>query len=201
MIAFCGDSFCADYKLISEDNLGWPYLVANKLGMSIASFGIAGSCQYRILKQAEILFEKKSCNIIVICHTSPFRIYAPEHPLRRIDPLHFSSDFVPADTFKKKKYYEKDPYISAARSFYKYLFDDTHQIDIHQLICQRIEYICSKQNIKILHTSGFEYEDFFKFKSFTSISHIVHNYAGSVNHLNQEGNILLAELIYQKINS
>lgn len=197
-IAFCGDSFCADYLLRSSADFGWPHYLSQSLQAQVICFGIAGACEYRILKQIEKTISAGP-DFILVCHTSPFRIFAPHHPLRNKDPLHHLTDFVPADTFENKDYYKKDSYVKAAREYYKFLFEETHALDIHRLLCSKILDLCRSTKSLTIHSSGFDYNGIFEFQDFISLTGFAKDYSGDINHFNEKGNRLVASIFEERI--
>lgn len=186
-IAFCGDSFVADYRLSDKLKPGWPVLLNEALKSKTHYYGIAGACQYRILNQFKSTILDKNLELIIMSHTSPFRIYTNHHPLRSHDPLHFNSDFVISDTFSPKKY-NKDNHVVAAQMYFKYLLDEDHCLEIHRLICEKIETLTKNINLKIIHLSGFDYSDIYRFDNWIDIEDIVRQYPGNINHLSPDGN-------------
>lgn len=192
-IVFCGDSFCADYRLADPSNLGWPLLLAKTLGSTVRAFGLAGASQYRIFKQVAALKDLNGHDLVIMCHTSPYRLFTNHHPLRQKDPLHFASDFVVSDTFAQKKYYAKDPYVQAAKYYYEYLLDEEHALDMHRLLCEKLQKMGEALSCRVLHASGFDYSAIYQFPHFVPIHDLVVSHPGSINHLDAQGNVMLVE--------
>ena len=93
-ILICGDSFACDWSVKYNDYAGWPNLLAEKF--TVKNLAQAGCSEYKILKQiqSQILTEY---NLIIISHTSPYRIPVGQHPVHYKDVLHKDSDLLYSD--------------------------------------------------------------------------------------------------------
>lgn len=188
-ILICGDSFSADYSIKDSSLQGWVNFLAKDY--SITNLSDAGSSEYRILKKLE------SANLddyqgIIICHTSPFRVYIKEHPVYKDDVLHKNCDLIYSDIeYHCSK--TKNRTLSAAKNYFEQIFDDEYYKDVYFLIQDKILELV--KNHKCLHLTPLFDEQLYKFKHYINL-HAEHNIEiNSVNHYSAEDN----KKIYYKI--
>jgi len=175
-----GDSFSADWTKKYNENSGW----VNKLeqNYNVTNLSEAGVGEYKILLQLKSV-ENTMYDNVIICHTSPFRIYIRQHPIHHTDILHHNCDLIYGDVLEHKG----NPICNTAINFFEQIYDMEYACFVHELIVKEIQ----TQYPNAIHISFFDlnisnihyfYSEFKKYK-------------GTVNHLNEKGN----DVVYNKI--
>ena len=75
-LLICGDSFAADWTVKYKGH-GWPNLLSQSF--EVTNLARAGVCEYKIYNQL-LSVDPSAFDVIIISHTSPFRLYVKEHP-------------------------------------------------------------------------------------------------------------------------
>lgn len=175
-----GDSFSADWSQLYKNCSGW----VNKLEpfYEITNLSEAGAGEYKImlqLKSVDVgLYDK-----LIICHTSPFRIYIKQHPIHSNDVLHYNCDLIYKDILEHKENF----ICNTAINFFEQIYDIEYANVVHQLMVKELQ--ATYPNA--IHISFFD----------LNISNVYYfynefkNYKGNINHLNERGN----EIIYNKM--
>lgn len=178
-----GDSFSADWTK-KYNQVGW----VNQLDdFDVTNLSQAGAGEYKIYKQLKTIdYTKFDC--IIVCHTSPFRIFVQEHPIHSKDKLHCNSDLIYADLLE----YKKQKLISSIIDFFENFFDQDYAIFVHNLIINEI----IKMVPNALHITFFENDrtDIINFYNFFQKNR------GLINHLSTAGNIQILSKIQELIN-
>jgi len=175
-----GDSFSSDWTKKDKECSGW----VNKLEQhyNVTNLSDAGVGEYKIslqLKSVESLVYDK----IIICHTSPYRIYIKQHPIHHNDVLHHNCDLIYSDLLE----YKNDFICGVAVNFFEHIYDTDYADTIHKLIVKELQtkyptaFHISFFDLNISNIHYF-YDEFKK-------------YRGTVNHLNKQGN----DVVYSKI--
>lgn len=175
-----GDSFSADWKKRYNETFGW----VNKLELdyNVTNLSQAGVGQYKILLQLESV-DTRIYDKIIICHTSPFRIYVKQHPIHRNDALHYNSDLIYNDILEHKNNF----ICNTAINFFEEIYDTDYAQFIHEMIINRLQV----KYPNAIHISFFELDIkniYYFYKEFKK-------YRGTINHLNEQGN----KFVYSKI--
>lgn len=176
-ILISGDSFACEW---SDNLIGWPNLLATKF--KVTNVAQAGCGEYKIYQQISSQ-SLKDFDKIIICHTSPFRIFCKSHPIHFKDPLHKNSDLIYSDVVENLKK-NKDLYI--IKDYFEKFFDIDYSKFIHKLICKEI--VETTLKFPVIHLSFFDYTDLYEFTDFVDCKDIFKKYRGNINHLNIEGN-------------
>ena len=179
-LLIAGDSFSADWSVKYSDNLGWVNLFHN---FEVKNISQAGASEYKIYKQ--ILYEDLSLyDKIIICHTSPFRIYAKQHPIHAHDILHKNCDLIYNDLLSHKDNVKS----KIALDFFETYFDQEYAEFTHNLITEKIiEMSPFAHHITFFESSNKKLISFYKL-------YVKHK--GLINHLSKLGN----EIVYKEIN-
>jgi hypothetical protein len=136
-ILICGDSFAVDYSKFSSDLVGWSTMLAND-DYAVTNLAQAGVGEYKILKQVESVNLKKF-DAVIVCHTSPNRVYIYNHPVYSNNSLHCNSDLIYSDIEWHLENDTGNETLQAAKNYFDKIYDQTHQEDIYGLIQQQIE--------------------------------------------------------------
>lgn len=180
-VLIAGDSYASDW------NEKWEWW--KSLPYDITNVAQAGSSQYRILKSLCVSLDY---DVIVIFHTSPYRLYTENNTLHTNSPTHKHSDYIIGDVIAKGGDISK-----AMKSYVKYFYNEELVLYNHRKICEDI--INITKHTTVIHASGFDYDDIFEFDDMTSIRHIAETQHGGVCHMNTTGNKMVADIIETKI--
>ena len=188
-ILICGDSFAADWSSVSTDYLGWPSILLQYF--NINNLAQAGCGEYKIYQQV-LKTDLNNYDVVVIFHTSPYRIYVKNHPYLSTDRLHGQSDLIYNDV-KNHKF----PDQSALLVFFEKYFDLEYANNMHTLIQDKINLVTA--SIPTLHLSIDN--NYPVIKNSLDMSDIFQTHRGDVNHFDRSGNELVANKIKNWINN
>lgn len=175
-----GDSFSADWTKKNKLISGWVNTLENNY--KITNLSQAGVGEYKIWLQLSSV-DTTIYDKIIICHTSPYRIYIKEHPIHNDDVLHYNCDLIYNDLLE----YKNNQICSTAVNFFQQIYDLDYANFLHKLLIKEILVTYpSALNISFFDLQipniHYFYDEF-------SL------YRGIVNHLNEDGN----EIVYNKI--
>ena len=182
-ILIAGDSFAAEWPGATN---GWVNLLANKY--SVTNVAQAGCGEYRILKQLrnENLYDY---DLVIVSHTSPSRVYTPEHPLHK-EGFHKNCDLIANDIDRFALFNDS---LKAAQGWFKYHYNDEYQLDMYELVRDEINRIIKIPYISISHI---EYiASIAKEKNHLNFSELWGQERGDVNHYTPLGNITIFDEI------
>ncbi len=178
-ILIAGDSFAADWQLKYPNKKGWPNFLADE--HVVINLAQAGCGEFKILKQLQSVtlsdFDK-----IIIAHSSPFRLYVKNHPVH-IDQLHSNCDLIYSDI---KEHSANNKKLLPLVDYFENYFDLDYAIDIHNIICEKIDQLTKK--FKPIHITGFEWEGLYQFDNMINFNYIFKKYKGIMNHYSLERN-------------
>jgi len=186
-ILICGDSFACDWSVKYNDYAGWPNLLAEKF--TVKNLAQAGCSEYKILKQiqSQILTEY---DLIIISHTSPYRIPVGQHPVHYKDVLHKDSDLLYSDI---KYHSEENNNLLSIVDFFENYFDSDAFITFHTLLCEKIQLLTKSYNT--LHLAHIDWQGLYKFENFLEFNSLWQSNRGLINHYDAKGNQTIAEII------
>jgi hypothetical protein len=92
-ILICGDSFAADWSKKYEGK-GWVNMIEND--HVITNIAEAGVSEYKIYKQL-ISFDLTQFDLVIVAHTSPYRVVTRLHPVHYNNSLHKHADLLFGD--------------------------------------------------------------------------------------------------------
>jgi len=200
-ILIIGDSFAADWSIkYKQADKGWPNLLADYY--EVDNYAQAGVGEYKILKQIDKIKNLLLYNLVIVSHTSTYRIHTKKHPIHSNDILHKDSDLI----FKDIEYHYKKKTLSTflnkslktAYNYFLYHFDNEYQETIYKLIRQEINNKLSKIPIITLmnrvHIVDNTYE---QEKNIVILKDIQKKYSGTINHLSPTGN----DLAFKEVNN
>ena len=182
-ILIAGDSFSADWSSTYEWWKMLPYEITN--------ISQAGSSEFKILKRIQE-HDLTPYDGVIVFHTSPYRLYTETNLLHKDSQTHSESCYVINDVLSKR-----GPIKSAMNKYLEYFYNDEYNMYCHQKICNDIIEITKQK--KVLHCSGFNYDNICTIPNIITVDDLHREYKGSVCHLNQNGNRYLKERIYQNM--
>lgn len=175
MIWIFGDSFSS-----SNHPKSW----VNFLG-PVTNYSSNGSSQYRIYKN--YLYHAPSINetdIVLFVHTSHSRIFLKDD--RELSSRSLSShpncDIIIHDIFEKKEKHYTDILES--------IWDEDFFNDVFNLITDKLVSVSNSYHVTFFESSR---------SDLINLNHIWKNNSGDINHLNHQGNILVAEIVKQML--
>lgn len=174
-----GDSFSTN---MTEDS--WvTKLSKNKEVKNLSQNGIS---EYRIYKTFINNLESFSDNdIIILCHTNPYRIYLPDrvsYPTRK-KQSHPNCDLVMGDVSRHGFLWKFISYI-----FVSYFFDEEYFLTQYNFFIRDMNHLIEDKKCKVLHVSGFDVKS-----PIISLYDLFENYRGNINHFNKQGNDLVVK--------
>jgi hypothetical protein len=197
-ILIIGDSYAADWTKKYPDVMGWPNMLAQKY--NVINLAQAGVSEYKIYKQLCSIDNISKFDLILISHTSPYRINTRYHPIHYNDVLHKNADLIFSDIEYHKKsifrWFNKS--LTTAFNFFKYHNDDEYQETVYLLLKKQIADTIGKTN-SIALTNTIVPEKFKIEKNFLDFSEMQLKHPGLVNHMSDIGNRLIYNAIVQKI--
>ena len=167
----CGDSFSADTK-------GSP----GKLGATITNRSQRGIGEYKIFQQ---VYEVEQFDKIIICHTSPWRIHTPYHPIHYDNPHRPDNDFILADLNQHKN---KSTDIAEVYSYIKKFTDWKYVKFLYDTFVEKMLSIPNS-----IHITFHDPEDTSAIKQ--NYYDVWKKYPGDINHLDTIGNEIIAKRI------
>jgi hypothetical protein len=192
-ILVVGDSFAADWT-VKYFGTGWPNLLA--LDHSVTNLAQAGVGEYKILRQVRSVKNIEQFDLIIVSHTSPYRVNTRQHPVHDTDPLHRHADLMFADIeYHLKRFSNKlNQGLRTAFNFFVHHYDDEYQETVYELLRQEINNAIG--TVPCIVVSNLNIEPRFVNESFVvDLTQIQQDYPGLINHLSEVGN----QLAYKKI--
>jgi hypothetical protein len=176
-ILLAGDSFAANWNDIST-TAWWQLLDQEHTVHNVAQ---AGCGEYKILNQL-LNCNLKTYDLIIVCHTSPYRIHTLSNPFHD-NVSHKNSDLMYTDISCAKESNEKNHVMY----FFENIFDLEYARSIHNLIKKEIVQVLASYNH--LHVSFFKnFKDEYTYPQEINLYHVWKKYPGNINHLNPAGN-------------
>ena len=186
-LLICGDSFAADWTVKVKEK-GWVNLLEQDY--KITNLAQAGCSEYKILKQLQSVNLDKF-DMVLVSHTSPFRLYVPEHPVHHKDKLHKNSCLLYSDVLE---HLPDHPELKPVVEYFDKYFDIQYAEYMHNLLLRDIEELCP---CKTLHISHIDWKNLHEFEIFANFKEVFAKHRGSVNHYTEEGN----QIVYQSVSN
>jgi hypothetical protein len=160
-----GDSFAA-----SNHRHSWTLM----LGHPVINYASNGSSEYRIWKT----YQQSKSNIkpgdkVIFCHTSYSRVFLKNTVtdlLSRMLPSHVFCDIILADIQHK----QETKFINTL----KCIWDDSYFYDNYKLLVDDLKRVPNSIHLNFFEDSEYRY--------------IYQNHLGSINHMDQEGNLMVS---------
>jgi hypothetical protein len=188
-ILIVGDSFAADWQKKYPDKFGWPNLLAKT--HIVDNLAQAGCSEYRIYKQLKSA-SLDQYDVVIISHTSPYRIYTEYHPDRCNDILHHSCDLLYSDTKNLAK--TNAEYKSAVEYFEKFFSLEYAEFCYHTTIDKIKELLIDHRTVHLSHLASIVGTDYINF------SELFEKHQGSMNHYDDQGNNIIYNKILEELN-
>ena len=146
-----GDSFAADWSVKYPDVFGWPNLLANN--HTVTNLAQAGVSEYRILQQL-LSVDLDQFDIVLVVHTSPYRVVTRKHPVHHADVLHGNADLLFTDIEYHAGWYKKftNRALRSAYEWFLYHFDTEYQETVYHLIIDKINSILKHKPVVTIVT-------------------------------------------------
>lgn len=184
-LLICGDSFAADWT-VKVKGVGWINLLEQDY--KVTNLAQAGCSEYKILKQLQSV-DLEKYDLVLVSHTSPFRLYVNEHPVHSKDKLHKNSCLLYSDVLE---HLPDHPELKPVIEYFEKYFDVEYAEHIHNLLLTEIEELCP---IKTLHVSHIDWKNLHEFENFINFKDVFAKHRGSVNHYTEEGNRIVYESV------
>lgn len=188
-LLICGDSFAADWT-VKFQGCGWVNLLERDF--KIKNLAQAGCSEYKIYKQLQSV-NLNDYDLVLVSHTSPYRLYINKHPVYKKDILHKNSCLLYTDVLA---HLEEYPELMPVAEYFNNYFDLEYAEFVHNLILEKIDKICVP---KTLHLAHIEWTNLFKFKNFMNFNKIFEQHRGSINHYDTVGNDILYKKVLEKL--
>ena len=182
-ILIFGDSFTADWSKKYNDYKGWPNLLAEKF--HVTNIAQAGVSEYKIYRQLLSVDNLNEFDIIIVSHTSPYRVPVRLHPIHQFDLLHSNADLIEADiNYHSKKIINVLNFpLRAAKDFFLHLYDEEYYITTYELFREKIDYILS--NKKVITVNNFHNKYKYLGESYLDFSYLYEDHGGLINHFSE----------------
>lgn len=141
-ILIAGDSFSTVWP---DGGAGWVDLLARDY--DVVNLSEAGIGEYKILKQIESV-NTSSFDFVIVSHTSPSRIHTRNHPLHKTG-FRKNCDLILNDLDGHFNPFNLNLLVS--KLFFRYHYDDEYQIDVYNLIREKIKSLINTKYISISH--------------------------------------------------
>lgn len=200
-ILITGDSLAADWSVKYKQYKGWPTLLAEQF--TVTNLAQAGVSEYKIYQQVESVRHRlDDFDIIIINHTSPFRVPTISHPLLEFDEVHGNADLIYSDISyhakKLKHFFNKS--LRAAKNFFDHHYDIEFFRKTSELYVKEINEILKDKNVitlnDLLSIEHHHYDDYYR----NNTESFLNKHKGSINHLTEEGNKLVFDKLIEIIN-
>lgn len=186
-LLIAGDSFAADWSKKHPGAQGWPNHVAQH--HEVTNCAQAGCSEYRIYQQLRSQ-NLDDYDVIVISHTSPYRIYTEHNPLRTNDQLHEHCDLLYSDIcYHANRHSDYE----SVRVYFEKFFSLDYAVFCYELTRKEITaMIGARRVIEISHMPVPGHVDI-------DFSDVWQQHPGSVNHYNVSGNKQVAQRLLGKL--
>lgn len=197
-ILIIGDSFATDWSVKYNDYPGWPNLLSKQY--NVTNLAQAGVSEYKIYRQLQSVADLDSYDLVIVSHTSPYRIYTRKNPVHSHDSLHANADLMLNDLSyhaKKIKNIFNSPLICALQ-FFKHHVDSDYLEIVYMLLREKINLILKNKRVIVIssmeHLSKFIIET-----NALDFSKLGATSPGTINHMSAEANLQIYQSLVEKI--
>jgi len=187
-ILIAGDSFSAVWP---DSNTGWVNLLAKDY--DVTNLSEPGISEYKILKQIESV-NTTSFDVVIVSHTSPSRVHTKNHPIQK-SGFRKNCDLIYHDIENHFNPFNFN--LLSAKLFFRYHYDDEYQIDIYNLIRDKINNLIKTKYISISHLEIAAELAIEKYH--TDFSTLWSKERGYTNHYTDNGNKIVYNIIKELI--
>lgn len=187
-ILIAGDSFAAKWPGAND---GWVNLLEKDY--NVTNTAQAGCGEYKIYKQIESV-NINAFDLVIVSHTSPSRVHTKEHPIHK-EGFHKNCDLIFSDIDAASGIFNRS--LRSAKEWFEFHYDDEFQIDIYNLLRNKINDIIKVPYISLSHVSiakelavesnHLDFSEYWKLNR------------GNVNHYTKEGNKAVYSAISKEI--
>ena len=197
-ILIIGDSFAADWTIKYPNVVGWTNSLAKKY--NVTNLAQAGVGEYKIYQQLCSIADISKFELVLISHTSPYRITTRQHPVHYNDVLHKNADLIFSDIEYHKKsifgWFNKS--LISAFNFFIHHSDDKYQETVYTLLRKQITDIIG--NVPFIVMSNLNgLAEFNTEKNLLDFKDTQLMYPGLANHMSDIGNKLVYDAVVKKI--
>ena len=180
-ILIIGDSFAAHHPQ------GWTCQLGND--HEVTNLASNGASQYRLFRTVTQT-NLDGFDFVVVGHTSPNRIYVEKNPYYQQSQTHHNCDLIYEDMRSKLP----DSFAGHVTWWFENVFDLEQAKHTHELLCDKIKALVAHK--PVLHVSFFEIGYIADIKI---LHHIWNNHPGTINHLDETGNQLVAKFVKDQV--
>lgn len=195
-ILIIGDSFAADWSVKYTDYPGWPELLAHE--HDVTNMAQAGVSEYKILQQIESVADLDQFDLVIVAHTSPYRVHTRMHPVHHNDALHLSADLILSDieyhAGKMQNWFNRG--LKSALGFFHHHFDEKYYETVYTMFRERINQILAGKKVIVINNLPGNLK-FVTEPIVLDFSSEWQENRGLINHFSDFGN----RLIHEKINN
>lgn len=188
-LLICGDSFAADWT-VKVKGVGWVNLLERDY--KVTNLAQAGCSEYKILKQLQSVNIDKF-DLVLVSHTSPFRLYVPEHPVHNKDKLHRNSCLLYSDVLE---HLPDHPELQPVIEYFDKYFDVEYAEHMHNLLLKEIEEYCP---VRTLHISHIDWKNLHEFENFANFKDVFLTHRGPINHYDEIGNRIVYDNVLKQL--
>jgi hypothetical protein len=194
-ILICGDSFAVD--CLTAPFVGWSTMLAND-NYDVTNLAQSGVSEYKILKQLEST-EPGKFDAVIVCHTSPNRVYIRQHPVYTDNKSHKHADLIYSDVEWHLKQNKNNDVLMAAKDYFDKIYDQEYHEDIYCLIQNQIEHFL--QSCIRLHLTPLYDKNNKQLTNCINLHRLFKILPGSTNHYSPNDNKKIYNLIKQWIDN
>lgn len=184
-LLICGDSFAADWT-VKYEGCGWVNFLEQSY--KVTNLAQAGCSEYKILKQLRSVNLDKF-DLVLVSHTSPYRLYIDEHPVHYKDKLHKNSCLLYSDVME---HLPNNPNLKPIVEYFDKYFNIEYAEHMHNLLLREIDELCGYDT---LHISHINWDNLYKFDNFINFNNVFEKHRGMMNHYDMQGN----EIVYERV--
>lgn len=187
-LLIAGDSFAAQWPDVTT---GWVNYLEDYY--HVTNIAQAGVGEYKILKQIQSQ-SITDFDIVVVSHTSPSRVHTVNHPLHKTG-FHKDCDLIFNDIADRNSLFNNN--LSASQGWFKYHYDENYQIDIYNLMREKINSLISIPYLSVSHidiVNQLAIE-----KNHIDFSDLWNTERGTMNHYTYNGNKIVFDTIRNKL--
>lgn len=198
-ILIAGDSFAADWTVKYPLGKGWVNLLAEH--HDVTNVAQAGVGEYKIYQQIQQQKNIEDYDIVIISHTSPYRVHTRKHPVHHRDSLHANADLSMSDiryhAGRPKSIFNRA--LWSANRFFQDHFDSEYQEEIYRLLVNAVH--DQLKNVRFIQVNNFICPVSLDStsKDFVDLSKIQIAHPGIHNHLSDAGNKLVFDILQSVI--
>jgi len=180
-VLIVGDSFAA------HNSRGWTCQLGKDF--EVTNLASNGASQYRVLK-AVLETDLDQFDFVIVVYTSPNRIYIEKNPYYQDSKTHADCDLIYEDIRSRRP----DSFAEHVSWWFENVFDLEQANHMHQLMCEKIKTLLLDKSA--LHMTFFELGHI---GNIEILHQIWKEHPGTINHLNETGNRLVAEFVKNQL--